>query len=247
MAREERNSQTLSYIARDEIRRRIVRGHFRPGEPLREINLEKQLGVSRGPVREALRLLIPTGLVEYRQWRGFRVKKYSADDLENLYRLRAILEGMLATTLAEDDLSELVPVLKHKIAAMRQCFRTKDANGYFDANLAFHQDIIDFSKSTPLVDILNNINEMCLPARYALAFEVFPNESAIRCHDAIVDSLQSRDFPRLRTLIEEHILEDLQPVKRAYARSIRPDGGKDATRPGQPMSAGKKAGRSKAS
>lgn len=211
-----KSEQTLSYRVHDEIRRRIVRGIFKPGEPLREMVLEKQLGVSRAPVREALRLLIPSGLVEYKQWRGFRVKKYTPENIRSLYRLRAAIEGMLVQDLQKENLESLVKTLRGHNEAMKKALFLKQVDVYFEENLVFHQRIIEASENEPMIAIINNVTEITLPARYALIMRAFPNQDALKAHDEIIEGIRNKDIEQVKSMIEYHILDDLEEVTQSY-------------------------------
>lgn len=84
----------IPYRVAERIRDAIVTGRYPPGSALREQSLESEYGASRGPVREALRLLELRGLTVHEPRRGFRVRSYSARTVEQIYRLRAVLESV---------------------------------------------------------------------------------------------------------------------------------------------------------
>ena len=88
----------LTLEVRDELERMILDGEVAAGERLNELTLAEQMGVSRGPVREAARLLENSGLVTYLPNRGFFVRKFSAEELDNLYELRIIIETAASFT-----------------------------------------------------------------------------------------------------------------------------------------------------
>ena len=213
---ESRLPKTLSYHFFDEIRKRIIKGVFRPGYPLREQELEAELGSSRGPIRESLRLLLNSGLVECQPRRGFRVKEYSEKNLDHLYHLRAILEGMVIESLAELDVDDLIPELRASLDRMDQMFEAKDLDGYFWENILFHQKIIDFAGNEPLASVIYYVNEMSLPARYLLLGENFPNSRSINYHKEIVDGIAKRDFKKSCKIGKLHILENLETLKWLY-------------------------------
>ena len=210
-----KNQKTLPFLIRDEIQRRIIRGVYRPGQPLREQDLEIQLGYSRGPVREALRLLLQTGLVEYQAWRGFKVRQYSVRDLENLYRLRALLEGMLVEALAEKDVTPLIADLRARLKRLDDAFRARNLDVYFEENIGFHWAIADYSENEALDGVLKYVFQATLPIRYRLMQEAFPNKATFNTHQAITDSIEQRQWSVAKGLVEAHTLEDLEMVRRA--------------------------------
>ena len=123
--------QTLAYFILSKLRWRIISGDLQPGQPLREMEIQSHYGSSRGPVRESLRLLLRSGLVEHQQRRGFRVREYSPDDIRNIYTLRRTLEGMVVSDLEGRETATLVQVLDGRLQLMEVCFENKDIDGYF--------------------------------------------------------------------------------------------------------------------
>jgi DNA-binding GntR family transcriptional regulator len=218
-----KDQKTLPFHIRDEIQRRIIRGVYRPGQPLREQDLEMQLGHSRGPIREALRLLLQTGLVEYQAWRGFKVRQYSVRDLENLYRLRALLEGMLVDALAEKDIIPLVADLRARLKRLADAFRTRNLDVYFEENIGFHRAIANYSENEALDGVLTYVFEATLPIRYRLMQEAFPNRATFNTHEAITDSIEQRQWSVAKELVETHTLEDLKMVRHAHLEQTRPE------------------------
>jgi len=93
--------RSLAGDAADRIRESILSGGFRPGEHLVEARIAQQLNVSRGPVREAFKLLRAEGLVEEEPRRGTFVVRLEADDVREIYQLRAAIEGQAARLLTE--------------------------------------------------------------------------------------------------------------------------------------------------
>src|SRR5882672_12284217 len=111
--------ETIPYFLADRIKAGIIRWRYPPGSSLRETDLAAEYGSSRGPVREALRILELQGLVVHAPRRGFKVKHYTADDLRHLYRLRAQLEGEVIDGLSDKDVGPLTDALDRTNEAMR--------------------------------------------------------------------------------------------------------------------------------
>src|SRR4030088_307396 len=103
--------ETIPYFLADRIKGGIIRWRYPPGGSLPETELATEYGASRGPVREALRILELQGLVVHAPRRGFKVKEYTADDLRHLYRLRAQLEGEVINALSDKDVESLTDAL----------------------------------------------------------------------------------------------------------------------------------------
>ncbi len=110
----------IPYYLMEQIRRGIITGRYPPGDPLREQMLEQEFGFSRGPIREALRLLELLGLATHEPRRGFRVREYSAETVSQIYGLRALLERRSVEALAGRQLEGLVDKLRAANARMAE-------------------------------------------------------------------------------------------------------------------------------
>ena len=202
--------QTLAYFILNKLRWRIITGELEPGQPLREKELEADYGSSRGPVRESLRLLLQSGLVEHLPRRGFRVRTYTPDEVRNIYQLRATLEGMVVAALDSLDIAPLCEKLRGRCAIMEGYHKAKDTEGYFRENSTFHQCIIDFTENRPIAQVLFFVNEISLPVRYRLLQKSFPTRRSLDYHEAIVGQLEAGNIQEAKRLTEEHILENLE-------------------------------------
>ena len=158
----------IPYFLMGSIPRGIITGRYPPGSPLREKQLEAEYGASRGPLREALRLLQLRGIVSHEPRRGFRVREYSAEMIGQIYRLRGLLERHSIEALAGHPLDQLIPALRAANQTMRQHFEARNIEGYLDANIAFHEAILDATRNEPLRKSIEVLNEMAQPIRYAL-------------------------------------------------------------------------------
>lgn len=201
--------QTISYHILQKLRWRIITGDLKPGQPLREQELETEYGSSRGPIRESQRLLLQTGLVEHQPRRGFRVRSYTPQDVRNIYELRALLEGRTIDNLAGRDLGVLVELLEGRCKVMEACYKGRDLEAYFHENSAFHQCIIDFTENRPIAQVLLYVNEISLPVRYRLLKTAFPSRRSLDYHEQITSHIKSGDLPDAKLLTEAHILENL--------------------------------------
>ena len=158
----------------------VLAGELAAGEKLNELGLAERLGVSRGPVREALRALAETGLVRLEKNRGVFVREISVAEADEIYELRATLDQMagrkLARTIRPEQLEELHAVVKRmQDAAIRD-----DREGYHLANLRFHDALVEFAGNGKLLQMYRRlVNELSLfrrahPGRAAAAAQVDP-------------------------------------------------------------------------
>ena len=139
--------QQLTLKATEQIRDLIVSGQFLPGEKIRQVELSNQVGVSRSPLREALRTLESEGIVRYETNRGYVVSRLNADDLTQIYRMRELLENELLVTIHKPTARELQRLEKHN----KELSQAIDAHSITDmlrSNREFHFAIFDLSPLT---------------------------------------------------------------------------------------------------
>lgn len=137
---------TLASEVRSEIERRILSGEIAAGEKLSEAALAESMGVSRGTVREAVRSLADSGLIEILTNRGAFVRRLTVEEIRNLYDLRGAIFAMacaaLARRMAEAPDRKLLSALEKKIDDMRVAHREDRRDRYYQLNIAFHDALI---------------------------------------------------------------------------------------------------------
>ncbi len=213
--------ETIPYFLADRIKAGIIRWRYPPGSSLRETDLAAEYGASRGPVREALRILELQGLVVHAPRRGFKVKHYTADDLRHLYRLRAQLEAEVIDALSTKDVGMLCDSLDRANAVMRESATRRDLEGYFSNNIEFHQLMIDSTESSVLRTILHQVNAMSLPVRFILLSNEFSGRAEYKYHREITQAIRARNFRLARKMTVEHITANLARVVDVYAEELQ--------------------------
>jgi DNA-binding GntR family transcriptional regulator len=139
-----RNIQTLTNAVQREIERRILSGEIAAGARLTEAPLAEELGVSRGPVREAIRGLIQAGLVDSIANRGGVVRKIGQEEALDLYELRAVLFGFACELVARRRTAAQLAELEASCEEMAVAVSARDKDRYYQLNLAFHASIMEF-------------------------------------------------------------------------------------------------------
>jgi len=212
--------ETIPYFLADRIKAGIIRWRYPPGGSLRETDLAAEYGASRGPVREALRILELQGLVIHAPRRGFKVKEYTTDDLRHLYRLRAQLEAEVIDALSTKDVGSLCDALDRTNAVMRNFAIRRDLEGYFSTNIQFHQLMIDSTESSVLRTILHQVNAMSLPVRFLLLSNEFSGRADYEYHREIAQAIRARNFKLARRMTVSHITSNLVRVTGVYAEAL---------------------------
>ena len=188
------------------IRSAIVDGRLQPGERLREEELARELGISRTPVREALLILQTEGLVDAAPNRGAVVRSHDAGDLEDLYQLRALLEGYAARRAAAN-------VSEAAIAELRaSCERFEalidgDVQELVKENLYFHSVILDAARSRRVAELIRKVIELPLVYRSYIWYSVDQRRISAHYHRQITKALEARDGERAELVMKEHVFE----------------------------------------
>jgi len=200
------NGSRLSERLRESIEEEIATGKLLPGTRLDEVELATRFGVSRTPIREALRLLLGEGLVEMRPQRGAVVAQATPQRLIEMFEVMAELEGMCARLaarrLTEQEMAEIEAI--HD--ACRGSAAARDADAYFYANERFHYAIYAASHNTFLFEQASALQRKLRPyRRLQLRVRNRPQRS-FEEHQAIVDALREGDADKAVQSIRAHVV-----------------------------------------
>lgn len=189
---------------RDEIERMILHGEMQAGERLNEIGLAEQLGVSRGPVREAARSLEQQGLVTTVTNQGVFVRKLSLQEALELYDLRALVAGHLCACAAERATAEELAKLRHYVDRMDRAISDRDENRYFELNLAFHDQVAIVSGASRSRVLYTSLGKEVR----LLRMRVLTGDASLTLsnaeHDRIVTALERKDPDAARDAGAQH-------------------------------------------
>ncbi len=141
---------SLTSVLQQEIERMVISGELRPGERINEQQLAARFGVSRGPIREAVRGLEGAGLARAVTNRGVFVRQLSVTEVRELYDIRAALFGLAGRLMAERATQVEIEALERMLVAMEQAAEERDFESYYPLNLAFHGMIVDGSGNATL-------------------------------------------------------------------------------------------------
>jgi DNA-binding GntR family transcriptional regulator len=189
----------------DELRQAIIELRLLPGEPLREVPLAEQLGVSKTPLREAFTRLEQEGLVETTSFKGAVVTGYSDTDLQEIYELRALLEGAAARAAAERSGDETFEQLRRLVDRSRDLRDRGDLSTL--ATLLGEFDAILYAQVTNerIAALIENLRAHL--TRIGKLTERIPGrvEASVEEHAAIVDAIVARDPDEAERLMRIHI------------------------------------------
>ena len=189
------------------IRAAIIDGRLKPGEPLREVDLANQLGTSRTPIREALLLLENEGLVEAVRNRGAIVRSYTPEDLEELYTLRAVLEGHGARCAAARITDEELALLEASCERYAQLLSGDEQLPQLaEENFVFHSTILQAAGSDRLTAMVQQVTTLPLIYKSYLEYSADNRKTALEFHREILERLRSRDAEGAGERMEQHVL-----------------------------------------
>ncbi|MGZ4132958.1 MAG: GntR family transcriptional regulator [Actinomycetota bacterium] len=196
--------KSLAEDAADLIREQILAGGFSQGEHLVEARIAEQLNVSRGPVREAFKLLRAEGLLEEEPRRGTFVVSLSPADVREIYGLRAAIEGRAARLLAAGQDAEARRELRRLYETLAAAIREGDAASVFRRDLEFHDGLCRLSGNARLHEVFQRYVPM-LRALLRLDERVYPSldELALE-HLPLVEAIEAGDADRAAAIAEEH-------------------------------------------
>lgn len=197
----------------DRLRELITRGELSPGERLNERVLTERFGISRTPLREAVKILSSEGLVKLLPNRGAVVTTITRADAENMFQVMAVLEalgGELACQRAsEKDFAEV----KELHRQMRTYHAEGDLADYFEFNQRIHQKIIDCAGNGELTDAYRRISVRIRRARYMANLSKPRWNEAMEEHEQILDALIRRDSERLKALLTAHLTNKFRVIQ----------------------------------
>ena len=199
------NYKTLRQEVVDEIRQRILTGDFQAGERIKENEMAQQLGVSRGPVREALRQLEQEGLVVMIPRRGAQVANITEKDLNDVLEVRIALENVAiekaCARMTEEEMRRLWLAAKEFEHTIAEGNLVKLA----EADVAFHEVIYQASDNKRLIQVLNNMREQIYRYRVEYLKEDESRNRLVKEHEKITRAIKERDVKAAQELSFEHL------------------------------------------
>lgn len=196
--------------AYQEIRRLVASGRYVAGDRLREEELSAAIGVSRTPVREALRRLAAEGFVEFISNRGAHVAAWSASELTDIFELRAMLEGYVARRTAvsiDDGTIERLEELATEMESLLHRGSDGDPRSHIaKLNNEFHQIIIDSAGSNLLRSATNSIVQVALVYRTFRRYSLADIQRSMDHHRELIMALRARDGGWAEAVMRNHIL-----------------------------------------
>jgi DNA-binding GntR family transcriptional regulator len=216
-----KRSETLQAQVYEYLREKILYGGIAPGQRLIEERIAEETGVSRSPIREAIRRLEKDGLVEVHAQGGVTVYKPTIEDFTSLYECRLSLEPAAAQYAAERRTEEQVATLERMLEEMKQLDYESETRRTHELNFAFHELIAEASKNPYLAKVMRELKVLISFYRNAI-LQVDPKrpETGIAEHTAIYEAILRKDGEAARRQMEEHIKSDFLLCMDAHRQHV---------------------------
>jgi DNA-binding GntR family transcriptional regulator len=196
----------LAHAVAAELKQLVYSGEFQPGERLNEAALALRMGTSRGPIREALKVLAGQGLVTAVPNKGVFVRQLSLRELLEVYELRALVFGYAADRACEHCTEPDRARMERLLAAMDVACEAGDGTRYYELNLQFHALVLELGHNQRARDAYDDyVKELHLVRRRYFNVPGNMRRSNVE-HRAIYDAIAAADHGRARNAAERHVL-----------------------------------------
>ncbi len=199
------NHRPLREIVYEELKRQILVGEIAPGTRMMEVALAEAMGVSRTPVREAIRKLEKEGLVTIEPRKGAYASDISFKDIEDVLEVRQELEGM-AAGLAATRITEAQKVeMADLVEKYREAVDAEDIEEIIQYDQLFHSLIVNISGNKTLVRVFSTVQELAIRFRYIFYDDFNRYEDQPREHKRIQEAICSGDAQKARQAAADHL------------------------------------------
>ena len=195
------------------LREAILKGELQPGERLMELQLASKLGVSRTPIREAIRMLEQEGLAVTMPRKGAEVARMTLKDMEDVLEVREALDELAARIACAKINDEQLENLKSIRDEFKKSLDSGDVKKIAEEDVRFHDAIYEATDNAKLIALTNNIREQMY--RYRVEYLKDQNKYPILIaeHDAIVNALEQRDKEMVTAEMHTHVVNQAVAVK----------------------------------
>lgn len=208
----------------DALRDQIVRGELEAGARLNELELCETMGISRTPLREAIKILEVESLIEIKPHKGASVAKISVETIKEIFQMLAPLERLaleLAMARMDDNEYQVMQDIHDK---MIDCYHAEDREGCFLNDVAFHNQIVAFAGNNVLKATHTSLTNRSQRGRFfAPRFTKIKLDEAMATHEALIMAIMDRDTPTASKIMHDHVVRTgvfvLDSIRQGQAES----------------------------
>lgn len=187
------------------LRQAILRGELKPGERLMEIQLANKLGVSRTPIREAIRKLELEGLVLMIPRKGAEVADITEKSLKDVLEVRKALETLCVQLACDRITEEEIRELKEAAEAFKETLKSNDVTEIAEADVRFHDVIFEATDNQKLIQLLNNLREQMYRYRVEYLKRETMHPQILAEHEEIIAHIEAKDKKEASEILCRHI------------------------------------------
>ncbi len=224
---------SLRKVVGSRLRQAIIKGELGDGDRLNETDIAQSLGVSRGLVREAIRELESSGLVENIPYRGTFVTALTPERVVELYSLRTVLEEYAIDLAIERITDQDIRDLSAMVDKMRHVAIRGEGNELVELDMEFHRHLYSLSNHHLLIDTLKRLSGQIQSFILAtkVIYSLFPTlDAVVETHEPILSALRERDHQKARQTIHDHICEVGERLVRILREEVQQENGNPPVR-----------------
>lgn len=195
------------------LREAILKGELKPGERLMELQLAAKLGVSRTPIREAIRMLEQEGLAVTVPRKGAEVAKMTEKDMEDVLQIRDALDELAVSIACRQMTEEQLDLLRCTMEEFASYTKTGDVRKIAEADVRFHDIIYQSTGNPKLVNMLSNLREQMYRYRVEYLKDERNYPALIQEHSEIVKGLSDKDLSKVTATMHRHVRNQVTAIK----------------------------------
>jgi len=194
------------------LKKEIIKGSFKPGDKVLEGKIAEQMGISRTPVREAIRELATEGFVILSPNQGVVVRSVSAENIREVLQIHSALEGLAARLSCEVINEEGLKELENYANKMEELVNKKDSSSYSEIDLKFHELIVNNCGNKRLIQMRKNISDQA--QRYRIGSLSIPRrlKESLKEHQKILKAFKTKDPKKADSTSQKHIQNALKNI-----------------------------------
>ena len=219
--RVEKRFRSLTRLIAEELKEAILAGKLAPGERLSEEQLASSLEVSRVPLREALRRLEAEGYVTFLPNEGVAVSKPTQEEVQDYYSIASVLEGLAARLAVGRARPEEVARLRELHQLLKEAYRAKDTERYFQANSRFHGFIAELAGNERLYRLIDQMRQEIRKTRILSLHLPQRLDYSMREHDQIMDAFLKKNPELAEMTVIKHLQNQMEALKKVLNGSTR--------------------------
>nr|WGD63079.1 GntR family transcriptional regulator [Bacillus subtilis]WGD71129.1 GntR family transcriptional regulator [Bacillus subtilis] len=198
----------------NQLKKMIFNGTFKPGERINETQLAKSFGVSRSPIREAMRLLEKDGLLKADDRNGFSITSLTAKDVDEIYKIRIPLEQLAVELVIDEADEEELTILEKQLEETEKAIHngTEDTE-IIRLNQKFHESLVDFSHNRHLKNLLEHVNDLIHFCRILNYTGDHRAETILREHRRIFEEVKKKNKEATKQHVLAHFNHDCEHLK----------------------------------